>query len=297
MRDQGLSNVEIAKSLGVNEASVRRGLAAVHYNPHHMPLELMEDMSLLLDKPLSHDVAALGGVVVTADWHHPLTDYALVNQLVDHASEIGAKYLIVAGDWWNLDAMSVFDAKQDTANLKRELSYSTAAMEKVASLFEKVYFTWGNHDNRFVKLLQYKLDFSKSMRLLFAELAPEIVDKIVFSNLDYMNILTPNGQYRVSHPKSYSRVPLYNPRNQASKFHMHALSGHTHHFALGFDMSGNYYAAELGGLHKKDTVEYLQRTTNYPVWNQGYAIVDKLGHLHMEGEGLSYSALARKVAA
>jgi len=276
----------------VDEASVRRGLRAVNYNPHHMPLEILEDLAAGLDKPLEHDVAKLGGVVVTADWHHPVTDYALVNQLIDHAQQHKVKNLVVAGDWWNMDALSVFDNKHEAANFGLELELSTRAMEKVAGVFDRIYFTWGNHDNRFIKLLQYELDFKRSMRLLFGEIAPAIVDKVVFSNLDYMIIHTPAGDYRVSHPKSYSSVPLANPRRQASKFLMHALSGHTHHFAFGYDVSGQFIAAELGGLHRKDATKYLQRTTNYPNWNQGYALIDKLGHLRMEGEGVSFSALA-----
>lgn len=291
MREHGSTNVEIARSLGVDEASVRRGLKAVGYNPNHMPLELLEDFAATLDRPLEHDTAKHGGIVVTADWHIPLTDYALVNQLFDHAESIGAKNLLVAGDWWNMDALSVYDNKHDAAGFPIELRYGTAAMEKAAGLFERVYFTWGNHDNRFSKLLQYELDFKQSMELLFGSVAPALMSKIVFSNLDYMVIHTPAGDYRVSHPKSYSSIPLANPRRQASKYLMHALSGHTHHFAFGYDVSGHYIAAELGGLHRKDATKYLQRTTNYPVWNQGYALIDSQGHLHMEGEGLSFSSL------
>lgn len=273
---------------------MRRGLKAAGYNPRHLPVGLLED-AFLLDKPLVHTVGK-GGVVVTADWHHPLTDYALVNQVIDHAEAVGAKNLIVAGDWWHMDALSSFESKQDGADLLTEMKYSGAAMERVGEYFDRVYFTWGNHDNRFVKILGYALEFKRAMEMLFRDVAPGVVEKIVFSNLDFMVIDTPNGPYRVSHPKSYSSVPLANPRRQASKYLMHALSGHTHHFAFGYDVSGQHIAAELGGLHRKDATQYLQRTTNYPTWNQGYAIVDSQGFLHMEGEGISFSALARRIA-
>ena len=295
LREQGHNNTEIAERFGVSEASVRRGLKAANFNPNKLPLSLMEDFAAELDTPLVHEVTR-SGIVVTADWHHPLTDYALVNQLLDHASDIGARHLVVAGDWWHMDALSSFESKQDNANLKTELKYSGAAMQRVGEFFDQIYFTWGNHDNRFVKVLQYALSFKHAMRMLFEEVAPDVVKKITFSNLDYMIIETPNGPYRVSHPKSYSAVPLANPRRQASKFLMHALSGHTHHFALGYDVSGQYIAAELGGLHRKEATQYLQRTTNYPNWNQGYAIIDSQGNLHMEGEGVSFGALARRAA-
>lgn len=291
-----MNNTEIARALSVDEASVRRGLKAVNYNPHHMPLELLEDFAAELDRPLRHDTAKQGGIVVTADWHHPLTDYTLVNQLIDHADDIGARNLVIAGDWWNLDALSAFESKQESAGLVAELKLGNTAMEKVAGFFDRVYFTWGNHDHRLVRVLQYSLEFKAAMRLLFADTAPAFLEKVTFSNLDHMIIETPSGPYRVSHPKSYSSTPLANPRRQASKFLMHSLSGHTHHFAVGYDVSGKYIAAELGGLHRKDAVHYLQRTTNYPTWNQGYGILDSQGFLHMEGEGLSFSDLRRKAA-
>ncbi len=297
MREQGLSNRQIADSLGVDEASVRRGLRAVNYNPHHMPLDTLEDFAASLDRPLEHDTAVDGPIIVTADWHHPLTDYALVNQLIDQAEEIGARNLLVAGDWWNLDSVSDYDNKHKEAGLATELRYGTATMEKLTEVFDRIYFTWGNHDNRFTKLLRYELDFVRTMRLLFGDIAGVVVDRVEFSNLDHMVIHTPSGPYRVSHPAQYSAVPLSNPRRQASKYLMHALSGHTHHFAFGYDVSGKYIAAELGGLHRKDATKYLQRTTNFPHWNQGYAILDREGHLRMEGEGVSFSALAHRDAA
>lgn len=276
----------------MDEASVRRGLRKAEkaglYSPHHLPAEMLGDFAQL-DKPMRHSIERDGGIALTADWHHPLTNYELVNRFLDQSDRLGVRNLAVVGDWFMMDSLSSFDSKQASAKFARELEFSNKTMEKIGGLFDRIYFTYGNHDARFHKALAYRLHFKESMRLLFADLAPAVVDKIQFTNLDHMVVETPGDgpDWYLAHPKGYSSAPLTGARKLASKYLMHVATGHSHHTAIGFDVSGRFTVAELGGFFDADKTEYLQRSTTFPNWQNGWGFLDSNGRLSMEAPGWS----------
>jgi hypothetical protein len=292
LKRQGLTNDLIAGQLNVSESAVRRGLkkaeAAGLYVPGRFPDSMLSDFAQL-DQPLRHNISELGGLALTADWHNPLTNYELVSRFLDQSEKLGVRNLAVVGDWFMMDSLSSFDYKQAAASFAREIEFSNRTMEAVGGLFDRIYFTWGNHDARFHKVLQYRMRFSEAMRMLFADLAPTIVDKIVFTNLDHMIVETPGEQpdWYLAHPATYSSQPLAGARKIASKVLMNVATGHSHHTAVGFDVSSRFTVAELGGFFDASKTEYLRRTTTYPNWQNGWGFLDGDGHLRMEAVGWS----------
>lgn len=287
LREQGLTLREIGDKLGVSEASVRRGLHAAKHKPYLIPSYARENLDAIMETPLVLNSRKLGSGAITADWHHPLADYNLINSFLDHAVSVGAtNYLLVAGDWFNIDALSAFDFKDDrNAGLERELYGSTITMERVLQVFDRVYLSWGNHDARVHKALGYKVSFSRAMRMMFADLDNELMKRITLSNLDHVLIDTPNGRYTICHPKNYNSAPLTTARKLASKLLTHVLTGHSHHTAIGHDPSGKFVCGELGGFFDAEKTAYLQRTTTFPNWQNGYAFLDRDGYLTIEGQG------------
>lgn len=296
LREQGLNNIQVADKLGVSEAAVRRGLHKAGFKPYLIPEPVIRKLDIALEHPLRIDVRKAGPGAITADWHHPVTDYGLVNTFIDHARDIGAtNWLIVAGDWFNVDALSAFDFKQAEAGLAKEVYGSAQTMVRLLETFDKVYLSWGNHDARLHKALGYKVTFSQSMRYLFSDLDPSLFDdRIVLSNLDNVIVDSPRGPLMVAHPKAYSSVPLTNARRLASKHLMHVFTGHSHHTALGHDVSGEFTCGEIGGFFDRTKVEYLQRTTTFPNWQNGYGFMDKDGFPYIEGVGWS-SRIGRRI--
>jgi hypothetical protein len=284
------TNYEIADLLGVDEASVRRGLRKAGYKPYLVPAGVIKDLQVNLEKPMRVDVKKLGPGAVTADWHHPLADYELINTFIDHARDIGAtNWLVIAGDWFHIDSLSSFDRKQENANLEREIKASAMAMERVLQTFKRVFLSWGNHDARLHKALGYKVTFARSMRMLLADegLPQELLERIELSNLDHIWVDTPRGPYFVAHPRAYNQNPLTNARRIAAIRHANVITGHSHHTAIGHDPSGRFVCAEIGGFFDASKTEYLQRTTTYPLWQNGYGFIDSDGFLTVEGQGWS----------
>jgi hypothetical protein len=204
------SNVRLGKSLGISEASVRRGLDSVSYKRHLIPSDLgFEDrFEIILDRPLTHT----GDVMITADWHIPLYDPAYVNQMILTARANGIRDLILAGDFFNFDSLSAYDPKQHSAGLDIELREAASVMRVLLESFDTIYYLWGNHDVRMHRALGFAIEFREAMRMVFGILGNEALERIKFTNLDHMWIDAGEGEtgefpWYVCHPKAYNERP------------------------------------------------------------------------------------------
>ena len=79
------------------------------------------------------------------------------------------------------------------------------------------------------------------------------------------------GEWRICHPANYSRIPLSNPIRLAAKYDCNVITAHSHHCAIGKAINGYFTVAEAGGLFDRDKTQYLQRSTTFPVWTNGFS--------------------------
>ena len=230
-----------------------------------------------LDKPL----ILRGDWAVTADWHVPLYDAKIVNQFLDDAADYNN--LLIAGDFLNGDSLSQYYPKQKSAGIEKELSEARNLMEILCANFKQIVFTKGNHDYRFTKSTEYRETFVESMTKVFDGIDKSDC-KLRFSNLDHCYIKSASETFLVAHPTTYSRSPLNNPIAIAAVQKCHTLTAHTHHCAMGWDPSGSFIVGELGGFFNIQQTEYLQGTTTFPNWCNGYWFITR-GHPRMVGFG------------
>lgn len=262
---------------------MRRLLRKVEQRPEHLEdLKAAKSFWRDVDKPLVDG----GGrpIAIAADFHVPLFRVDYVNEALDYWADARAKTLVIAGDYWNMDSLSTFEYKQGSASLEREWEVGSYVITKLLDSFDTIYLTYGNHDARVVKALQYRLTFAEGMRLMFGEVPDEARRKLVFTNLDHIFIDTPRGVYRACHPKDYSATPGVNARHLAAKYHQHILCGHSHHSAIVPDVSGKYLCAEIGGFFDVEKTNYLKRTTKHATWTNGYGLIDESGRFHLRSE-------------
>lgn len=279
LANSGLSNYAIADTLGVDESRIR---AAFRTEGFQRSLARVDSNYWVdLDKPL----ILTGDVGITADFHIPLYDPEYVNTMIDTFVSAGIKTLIVGGDFLNMDELSRFEDKQKDANLEFELGEAVKVMEILTESFDRIVYMWGNHDARIHKALGLKLQFKHAMKLIFNELDKEPLAKIEFTNLDHAWVETDEGErWYICHPANYTRVPLSTARVLSAKLDAHVITAHSHHCAVGYAIDGQHVVAEIGGLFDKTKTAYLQRTTTFPTWTQGFAFL-KDGKLRVHSPG------------
>lgn len=273
LASRGMSNRGIAKVLKVDEKTVRNGLKRIGYKKHLVPLDMNDQFAFNLDKPI---VIEDDAIAITADWHVPITDVEYVNHFIEVAREKECKSLLIGGDFFNFDALSRFDEKQEDAGLDRELQVGEFLMRTLLETFDNIYYIWGNHDSRLHRALGFSIQFKNAMKLVFGSLGEEALERITFSNLDHAWIKQGDGrEWFVCHPQNYTRTPLSTARALAAKVNANVITAHSHHCAIGTAVDGEKVVAEAGGLFDRHQTHYLQRTTTHPNWAQGFCILRK----------------------
>lgn len=283
------SNRTIGRRFGVDESTVRRALDSIGYQRGLLPVDgpsWDERFNIILDTPLTH----VGDIMITADWHIPLYDPEYVNQMIRTARADSLGTLCIAGDFFNFDALSAYSPKQESAGLDKELKEAVAVMRVLLETFEKIYFLWGNHDARMHTALGFKIQFSTAMKQVFGILGEEALERIVFTNLDHMWIEDGQGgiPWYVCHPQNYSRTALSAAKAISAKVNANVITAHSHHSAVGYGADGVKVIAEAGGLFDRTKTAYLQRSTTFPTWQQGYAWL-KDGRLRVHSPGWELS--------
>lgn len=274
----GESNYKIAERFGVHESTVRRGLRDIGYKRHLLPLDHPKRYEFEIDTPI---VVNAKRVMITADWHIPVYDHEYVNEMILTARELSITTLVIAGDFFNFDSLSQYDPKQADAGLEREYYESLSTMRVLLETFDKIVFIWGNHDARMHKALGFKMRFAEAMRMVFGALGEEALDRIQFTNLDHMIVRSGSESFYVCHPESYNSTPLASARKIANKVNMNVITAHSHHCAIGFAEDGQKIVIEAGGLFDRHKTAYLQRSTTFPTWTQGFVwIEDGVPHVH-----------------
>ena len=283
--EKNMSNRKIADELGVNESTIRRGLATMRISRHLLPTEptVADRLNLIWDTPM---VAPLNErYAITADWHIPIYDVEYANKFIQDAKARGISKLIIGGDFFNFDALSQYHPKQEGAGVEGELREAEVVMRTLLETFDVIYFLWGNHDARLHKALGHAMKFEASMKLVFGSLGEEALSRIKFTNLDHMWIGDEDDdRWYICHPGNYTRVPLSGARVLATKYRANVITAHSHHCAVGYAIDGDAVVAEIGGLFDRHKTAYLQRSTTFPSWAQGYAFLEE-GRLYVQSPG------------
>lgn len=272
-----MPNTQIAKLLGVDEASVRR--AVKRYKEEYsylVDVRKVEHLRDSLDQPIQLHNKPGGNIAITADYHIPVTDMELFNTFLSTAKRQGAEECVIGGDWWNADADSKYFPKQLNISKPVEQKYGNYMMKKLLEVFATVKFIRGNHDYRYVVGRNYSITFVEAMQEMFAPLGNDI-NRIEFSNLDHLHLYNAGtGQkFLVCHPMNYSNIPGTVALKLAMKYPgWNIITAHSHHCALMYDKSGQQMCVEIGGFHDASSTQYLQSTSTFPVWTNGFGMLN-----------------------
>lgn len=216
-------------------------------------------------------ITRTGDCIVVADLHIPLHDVEFLNVLINFARKKEQNKLIIAGDYFHMEAFSSFLPHQPEASWPTERYQGNLVMRTLLQTFDEIDMIWGNHDFRLTKAVGFKHSFEECMRFALAGLADDEQKRVRISDLDHMLYMPGSGRtFRVCHPRDFSSVPLTVPRKLAIKYNQSVITGHSHHCAIGAAPNGFDLVIEAGGFFDKDKTEYIQKTSAHHEWTQGF---------------------------
>lgn len=293
-RFAGVTYAEIGNRLGRTEGSVRQQIFHRRIGTEVPKNIIKESPYPRYDNPLK---MVAEKVLVISDLEIPFHHSPFVNEVLELAQVWGVKHLILNGDTLHFDSVSSWEpnwmesAKQGMGeeaevelinlanklplkygsqlrelldkldgsqsgdpNISEELSVARRTLRVFNDLFDEVIFNLGNHEGRFLRAMQSPM-FPTELRSLL-----ELGERWKFAPYYFCIAESGTESYRISHPKSASRIT---PTKLAAKFQMNVVAGHSHRWSMERDVSGKFWAISSGcGVDEARLPYCAQRDTN-----------------------------------
>jgi hypothetical protein len=262
----------ISEEMGKTEPSVRH-----HWRFHwdRITSRLQESPYPRYDQPLEMD----GDAVIIPDLELPFHHAEFVNKVLDVAQAWNIRQAVLAGDMLHFDSLSTLGKKwkkskqkgglddeqeqlfinfatglgsrqqerafallekighkEEDDGLSTELRVATKAIRALKECFDKVDVIIGNHEGRLLRAMDTPLIPDEILKLVEAgdwRIAPFYFS---FVNSD-------RGKFRIEHPRSTAKSAA---EQLAAKNQCHVIMAHSHRLSWSWDISGNYYAIQIG---------------------------------------------------
>src|SRR3970040_1665312 len=212
-------------------------------------------------------------VAVCSDMHIPYVDIDLVRKMCRIGSKMQAKDGILDVDTFNQDMFSHFirylDPNREETSWPFELEAVSEVLKMVLATFKNVWVTRGNHDERILRLLMGKVGLKHIFKWV-----PGDVDKLIrISEYPYCYLTSGQRSYRITHPKSYSKIPTRVSSWLANKWECSVMSAHGHRQGWVFSDAG-HASIDIGGMFDPKKIEYINMSdTTHGKWNPGFFVV------------------------
>lgn len=309
------SNDQIAQLLGRSEEAVRQKLKRVRYGGDKQLDELIPlSRYERYDDPLVME----GDAVVLPDIELPFQDADFFNRVLELADSWGIRKAIVAGDLLHFDSLSTWEANwieekgyglsesterklmdmamdlpqqyQDkvmsaiislddvddsNSGVSKELAAARKSTRVLSQMFDQIDFVLGNHDDRLLRALKSPMFPADILRLIDA-------DEKWRSKPYYYSILVSNGEkYQIEHPKTWAKS---SPVKLASKYRCHILQAHSHRWGVDLDISGEYWAINMGCIVDEFRLPYASQRHNTADAHKLGAVIVREGYPYLLGE-------------
>lgn len=276
MKGRGATDKQIAEKLFRSEESVRSRRRRIHSVTENRML-ISESPFPKYDSPLVME----GDALVLPDVEVPFHNAEFLNRCIELAHKWKIKQCIVAGDYLHFDSIKhwepswVSDENGLHMNLSQELEVARRETKVLSQTFDNIDYVVGNHDDRFLRALNSQIFPSELTRLLEAgnrwRIAPY-----------YYSILISDGEkYQIEHPNSASKI---SPIKLASKYRCHVLQAHSHKWSIDHDISGTYWAINMGCVVDETRLAYAAQRHNTGESHKLGAVIVRGGFPHVLSE-------------
>lgn len=249
---------------------------------------VLEEEALVAPR-LTAEPKVSGDWLVLTDLHIPFHYAPSLKKALKQAVLLKVRRCIIAGDLIHADIISRYANAGQLVKIGDELAATGRVLEALLGVFDEIRVIMGNHDQRLEKLAarwKETKDGQEAMdivsRLLDVPDDSESVSSGILEHffgsdkvkLDRLTSMTVNGDWKVLHPGTCSRVSPQTERRLAEKFRKSTIGGHNHLFGIGFDASGTDLAANIGHCSDDTKFRYMrEKITTFPTTVRGWGFI------------------------
>lgn len=248
----------IADELGVSEQMVS------YHLKHVQPMSALFDMLPTYPKELLRIPDR--PCALTADWHSPFFSMVWLERLLFVCDRLKVRDLAIVGDLTDFSSISHYVRKDHrSGGVGEDIEKTLVLLTRLLEEFEHVWWCYGNHEDRMPEALH-----GQDPLITVVKYATKgLKGKVHLSPLPTMFL---GDDWRLEHPKTFSRDGARVAAAAAAIFHKNVATGHGHHLGFRYDVSGRFVGIDLGGLFDIDKQSYLFETgiTTLPQWQAGF---------------------------
>ena len=205
--------------------------------------------------------------LVLFDVHVPFFDADWVNWCIGTALRFGCDTCIIGGDPVDFASVSKF-GRQERIELEDEIRAGRQIIHVLASSFKQIVYGAGNHELRLSRTTDNNLALYDAMEMFVRD------ENVTVSDYHWTLLISNGIEFQVEHPKNISTIHGRVPAQLAAKYHRHILAGHGHLWGEAKDVSGQYWALDVGVCCDPERLAYNAKVHNTrPMMNQGAAMV------------------------
>lgn len=206
-------------------------------------------------------------VLLLFDIHAPLHHAEWINRVVALALRMGCTACGVGGDLVDFSSISYW-GRSIGIELTDEIEGCKAVLAALRANFEQVVVGGGNHERRMIRVLNGAITLQDVLGNFLG------AKNVTTTNRTWFELRSGRCDFRVVHPKNYSRVPAQAASRLASKYRCSVIAGHNHLWGQTRDVSGKWWAVDAGGCADEARVGYVSDdlSTN-PRWVLGAVLV------------------------
>lgn len=265
----------VYRVLGENNIEWRSDSLDTEYREKQIDIQLIQD--IIAPKRI-RQYQFHGDAILTADYHNPCCKLELVDAVISEATKLPRpRKLFIVGDYFNFDVLShwsiIQGGDEEDNELSDEINLGTKILQKYERVFDEIYYSLGNHEERFLKAIKHSLSYKLMLDFLNIE-SLQLIEGYHF----YLDNI------RVTHPKSYSQIKLSVAGRLCDKYCCDVIQAHGHFATCGYSRGG-FRAVDLPCMADWHRVLYMTRSdTTHPLWNNGF-LVYKDGQILLKAKG------------
>ncbi len=244
----------------------------------------MDDLDKLIQTiaapPLPSALYLSGDYAVCGDVHNPFADWQWMRRvaIVARKELRRPRKLIVAGDFFNLDAFSQYLQVTHAPTWAEEREACKAAILYWLETFAEITMLMGNHERRMQRFTAGEFGESDLLALIYSN-----PNRVTMSPRGWCEVESGGERWRITHPKNYSINRLTVANDIAMKYRCHVLSAHEHHLAMSMDRYGRYCIVNMGCLVDPSKLAYVALDDNKSAAMVNGFVILKGGVPHLFG--------------
>ena len=210
-----------------------------------------------------------GDFMISSDWHLPHFNPEMAERYFRIAKKFKIRQHVIIGDFVNLDAMSAWDQVDLEDSWENERAAASYVLAQFERAFDTTYWLMGNHEVRYMRKLAFQVDLN--------DFASQLLDRakvgksLVCSTYAYAII---NGEWRVTHPKTYSRHGGTVPYELTAKYEQSVIGAHGHHVGIRVGRNNRRVGIDIGGMFDVERIGYVMREDSaHPMWNCAFGML------------------------